>query len=281
MLVIKTPLRISGILMRKRREGESIGFVPTMGALHEGHLSLIRAARKENNIVVVSIFVNAIQFGPKEDLDRYPRPLSKDLALCRRERVDFVFFPKPFYIYPRDFSTYIEVKDLSERLCGKSRPSHFRGVATIVAKLFNIIGPDNLYLGAKDAQQAVVIKRMATDLNMPVKIKVMPTVREVDGLALSSRNLYLNSNERQDALILSQALNLAKLFIKNGARDTKRIIGRMRRIIKNKKSAKIDYIKIVDSDNLKPLDKILSNCLIVLAVYIGKIRLIDNVSIKV
>ncbi|MFA5287598.1 MAG: pantoate--beta-alanine ligase [Candidatus Omnitrophota bacterium] len=281
MLVIKTPLRISGILMRKRREGESIGFVPTMGALHEGHLSLIRAARKENNIVVVSIFVNPVQFGPKEDLDRYPRPLSKDLALCRRERVDFVFCPKPSYIYPRDFSTYIEVKDLSEKLCGKSRPSHFRGVATIVAKLFNIIGPDNLYLGAKDAQQAVVIKRMATDLNMPVKIKVMPTVREVDGLALSSRNLYLNSNERQDALILSQALNLAKLLIKNGARDTKRIIGRMRRIIKNKKSAKIDYIKIVDSDNLKPLDKILSNCLIVLAVYIGKIRLIDNVSIKV
>lgn len=281
MLVIRMPLRISNILKAKIKQGRDIGFVPTMGALHEGHLSLVRAARRENDIVVVSIFVNPIQFGPKEDLSKYPRLLSKDLALCRREKVDFVFCPKPADIYSQDFSTYIEVKGLSETLCGKSRSGHFRGVATIVAKLLNIIQPDILYLGAKDAQQAVVIKKMIADLNITVKVKVMPTVREMDGLALSSRNLYLNRGEREDALILSQALNLAKILIKNGARDTKRIINRMRRIIKNKQSAKIDYIEIVNQDNLKPLDKILGKCLIALAVYIGKTRLIDNVSIKV
>jgi pantoate--beta-alanine ligase len=280
MLIIKTSLKISNILTFKRKQGRDIGFVPTMGALHEGHLSLIKAARRENDIVVVSIFVNPIQFGPKEDLGKYPRPLSKDLALCRREKVDFVFCPKPLDIYPQDFSTYIEVKGLSGVLCGKSRPGHFRGVVTIVTKLLNIVRPDILYLGAKDAQQVVIIKKMIADLNMPVKVKVIPTVRERDGLALSSRNLYLNNDQREDALVLFQALNLAKILIKNGARDTKRIINRMQALIK-KKNAKIDYIEIADPDNLKPLKKILSKCLIALAANIGKTRLIDNLSIKV
>lgn len=281
MLVIKRPSRISNILREKRKQGRGIGFVPTMGALHQGHLSLIRAAAKENDITVVSIFVNPKQFGPKKDLKRYPRPLSKDLALCRREKVDFVFCPKPLGIYPRDFSTYLEVEGLSGVLCGQSRQGHFRGVTTIVAKLLNITQPDILYLGAKDAQQAVIIKRMIVDLNMPVKVRVMPLVREVDGLALSSRNIYLNKSEREDALVLFQALNLAKILIKNGARDTKRIINRIRLLIKKNKSARIDYIEIVHPDNLKPLNKILDKCLIALAVYIGKIRLIDNVLIKV
>lgn len=277
MLVIKTPLRITNILTLKIRQGRSIGFIPTMGALHEGHLSLIRTARRENDIVAVSIFVNPMQFGPKEDLKRYPRPLSKDLESCRREKVDFVFCPKSKDIYAQDFSTYVEVQGLGETLCGKTRPGHFRGVATIVAKLLNIIQPDVLYLGAKDAQQAAIIKRMIVDLNMPVKLKVMPTVREVDGLALSSRNIYLKRNEREEALVLSQALNLAKILIKNGASDTKRIISRMRQLISKKKSAKIDYIEIVDPQNLQRLKKISGNCLIALAVWFGKTRLIDNI----
>jgi len=277
MLVIKSPLRISNILALKRKQGRDVGFVPTMGALHEGHLSLIRAARKESDIVVVSIFVNPMQFGPKEDLKKYPRPLSSDLALCRREKVDFVFCPGPLDIYPRGFSTYVEVKDLSESLCGKSRPGHFRGVATIVAKLLHIIEPDILYLGAKDAQQTVIIKKMVLDLNMPVNVKVMPTVREKCGLALSSRNLYLNRDEKEDALVLSRALNLAKILIKHGARDTGRIISRMRQLIRKRKSAKIDYIEVVDPESLQPLKKISGNCLIALAVWFGKTRLIDNV----
>ena len=277
MPIIKTPLKLSDMLRQKRKQGGSIGFVPTMGALHEGHLSLIRAARRDNDIVVVSIFVNPTQFGPKEDLTKYPRPLNKDLALCRKERVDFVFCPKPGDIYPPDFSTYVEVKGLSEVLCGETRPGHFRGVTTIVAKLLNIIRPDILYLGAKDAQQAVIIKKMIADLNMPVRVKVIPIVRERYGLALSSRNLYLNKDERQDALVLFQALNLAKILIKDRASDTKKIINRMRQLIKDKKSAKVDYIEIVDSRSLQPLKKVSGNCLIALAVWFGKTRLIDNI----
>lgn len=281
MLAIKKPLQISRILAQRRRAGKTIGFIPTMGALHEGHLNLIRAARRENDIVIVSIFVNPLQFGPREDLKIYPRPLKKDLALCRLEKVDYVFCPGLPDIYPKSFSTYIEVKGLSETLCGRSRPGHFRGVTTVVAKLLNIIQPVNLYLGAKDAQQAAIVKRMITDLNIPVKLKVVPIVRDSDGLALSSRNAYLKANEKRDALVLSRALNLSKVLIKNGARDTKRIISRMRSLIRRNESAKIDYLEIVDPDNLRPLDKIINKALVLLAVYIGKTRLIDNILIKV
>jgi len=281
MLAIRKPLQISKILALHKRAGKAIGFVPTMGALHEGHLNLIRAARRENDIVIVSIFVNPLQFGPREDLKIYPRPLKKDLALCRFEKVDYVFYPGLSDIYPKNFSTYIEVKGLSETLCGRSRPGHFRGVTTVVAKLLNIIQPVNLYLGAKDAQQAAIIKRMITDLNIPVKLKVVPIVRDSDGLALSSRNAYLKINERRDALVLFKALNLSKVLIKNGARDTKRIISRMRSLIRRNESAKIDYLEIVDPDNLRPLDRIIDKALVLLAVYIGKTRLIDNILIKV
>lgn len=280
MQVIKSPLPLNKELKALQQKGMSVGFVPTMGALHAGHLSLIRRAVKENKISVVSIFVNPAQFGPREDLKKYPRALKKDLLLCGKERVDYVFLPRAKEIYPRGFSTYINVEGLSEALCGKARPGHFRGVATVVAKLFNIVQPDIAYFGQKDAQQAIIIQRMVKDLNLPVKIQVMPTIRQKDGLALSSRNLYLSKSQREDALVLSKALNLAKLMIKNGAKDSSRVISRMQQLIARKKSAKIDYIAIVDTDNLKPLKKISGNYLVALAVKIGQTRLIDNFQVK-
>jgi len=276
MRLIKSLSLINKELKKRRIKGQGIGFVPTMGALHEGHLSLIRQARRDNDIVVVSIFVNPKQFGPKEDLKKYPRPLSKDLKLCRKEGVDFVFFPKNEDIYPGGFSTYVNVEGLDKFLCAKSRPGHFRGVTTIVAKLLNIIAPDVLYLGQKDIQQAVILQRMVKDLNIPVKVKVMPIVRSKDGLALSSRNAYLNHKERRDALVLSQALKLAVFFINNGASDAKRIILRMRQLIEKRQSVRIDYVEIVDPVTLKPLKKVAGSFLIVLAVWVGKTRLIDN-----
>ncbi len=278
MRLIKSPRKISEELNKCR--DKSIGFVPTMGALHKGHLSLVRQARKDNDFVVVSIFVNPAQFGPGEDFKKYPRPLKKDLALCRKEGVDYVFYPDPKDLYSRGHRTYVNVEGLSEVLCGKSRPGHFRGVVTIVAKLLNLIHPGKLYLGQKDAQQAVIIKRMVEDLNIPVTVRVMPIIREKDGLAMSSRNVYLNSRERKEAVVLSQALKLAGLLINNGARDTKRIMRRMRELIVRKKSARIDYIEIVDVVNLNPVKRIVNGCLIALAVRIGKTRLIDNLIIR-
>ncbi|MFA5725172.1 MAG: pantoate--beta-alanine ligase [Candidatus Omnitrophota bacterium] len=281
MKTIKPPLVLYNALKKSRLSGSSIGFVPTMGALHAGHISLIRQARQENAIIVVSIFVNPEQFGPKEDLKKYPRPLNKDLALCRKERVDFVFLPSIKDIYSEDFSTYVSVEKLSGVLCGIARPGHFRGVATIVTKLLNIIQPNVIYLGQKDAQQAIIIKKMARDLNIPVKVKIMPTVRQSDGLALSSRNAYLDKKERLDALVLSKALSLAKLLVNSGAKSPLRIISRMKQLISRKKNARIDYIAIVDAASLKPVRKISGECLIALAVRIGRTRLIDNIIVRV
>jgi len=261
-------------------KGKTIGFVPTMGYLHEGHLSLIRKARKENDLVVVSIFVNPIQFGPKEDFKRYPRDLKRDMKMAEEVGADLIFYPDAKDMYPDGFKTYVNVEELSDKLCGKFRPGHFKGVATVVAKLFNIVSPDIAYFGQKDAQQAIIIKRMVKDLNIPIKIKVLPIVREKDGLAMSSRNTYLNGKEREDALVLYQALNLAKDLIKRGITDTDKIIKRMRQLIKKKKNTKIDYIEIVEMDNLNPLKVISDNCLIALAVWIGKTRLIDNMIIN-
>lgn len=280
MKIIRSIRQMSNISRSNRMRGKTIGFVPTMGALHEGHLSLMRRAHKENDIVVVSIFVNPTQFGPQEDFKKYPRNLKGDAGLCRKEDVDIIFCPDAKDIYSENYKTYVEVCDLSNVLCGKSRPGHFRGVATVVTKLFNIVQPDIAYFGQKDAQQAIIIKRMTEDLNIPVKIKVMPIVREKDGLAMSSRNVYLNAQERRDALVLSQSLALAKNLIQNGLRDPNRIISRLKQFIQKKKSAKIDYIAIVDQDNLKPVRKISGNCLIALAVWIGKTRLIDNTVIR-
>ena len=262
-----------------RANGQTIGFLPTMGALHEGHLSLMRKARKENDVVVVSIFVNPIQFGPKEDYRRYPRNLRQDARLCSKEGTDIIFYPQVKDIYPQGYKTYVDVDDLSKVLCGKFRPGHFKGVATVVTKLFNIVNPDIAYFGQKDAQQAIIIQRMAKDLNMPVSIKVMPTVREKDGLALSSRNAYLSKEQRKDAAVLYQALNLARDLIKQGNRDPFNIIHKMKQLIKRKKSAKIQYISILDLKDLKTLARIKGKVLVALAVWIGKIRLVDNIMV--
>lgn len=280
MRIIRAPEKISRVLKKIKLEKKSVGFVPTMGALHAGHLSLILQARKENDFVVVSIFVNPAQFGPREDYRQYPRPIKKDIAFLRRAGVDFIFNPQAKDMYPEGSATYVSVEGLSRLLCGRIRPGHFRGVATVVAKLFNIIGPDTAYFGQKDAQQAIIIKRMAGDLNMPVKIKVMPIVRERDGLALSSRNVYLDKQERKDALVLSQALNLAKNLIKGGLKDSDKIVREMKKLIRQKKIAKIDYAAVVDLKSLKSLRKISDHCLITLAVWIGKTRLIDNICLK-
>lgn len=280
MVIIKEINKIRKIIKEQRKKQKKIGFVPTMGALHEGHLSLIRKARQENDYVVVSIFVNPAQFAPKEDLKRYPRPIKKDLLLCRKQGVDFVFYPSAKEMYPENFGTYVEVKGLNNLLCGRSRPGHFRGVATVIAKLFNIVQPDIAYFGQKDAQQTIIIKRMVCDLNMPVKIKVMPTVRERNGLALSSRNLYLNQEERKDALVLRESLELAKKLIRMGERDAGRIISLTRQLISKNKTAKVDYIAIVDNQSLKPVKRITKDCLIALAVRIGRTRLIDNICLN-
>ncbi|MEK6727708.1 MAG: pantoate--beta-alanine ligase [Candidatus Omnitrophota bacterium] len=276
MKIIRNIKEMSEVAKKHRQRRKSIGLVPTMGALHEGHLSLVRQARRENVFVVVSIFVNPAQFGAKEDLKSYPEPFKNDLVSCRKEGVDIIFHPEAKQIYPEGYKTYVEVKNLSDLLCGKPRPGHFIGVATIVTKFFNIVQPDTAYFGQKDAQQAVIIKKMVKDLNIPVEIKVMPIVRQKDGLAMSSRNTYLSAQGKKDALVLSQSLNLAKDLIQKGLRDSHKIIHSMNNLIKNKKAAKIEYIAIVDSKNLKPIEIIKNHCLIALAVKIGKARLIDN-----
>ena len=276
MIVIRGIKPMSDIARRAREKEKQIGYVATMGALHQGHLSLILQARKDNDLVVVSIFVNPSQFGPQDDFKRYPRPINKDIALCRKAGVDFVFYPQANAMYPEGFKTYVEVKDLSSLLCAKSRPRHFYGVTTVVAKLFNIIQPDLTYFGQKDAQQAVIIKKMSEDLNFPVQIKVMPTLREKDGLAISSRNIYLNRQERTDAICLSQGLNLSGDLIKCGMRDAGKITAEVKRLIKKRKGVRIDYVAIVDLNNLKPVRRISAKCLLALAVYIGRTRLIDN-----
>ncbi|MDD5432920.1 MAG: pantoate--beta-alanine ligase [Candidatus Omnitrophica bacterium] len=279
MKIIRCKNLMSVISRKLILKGKSIGFVPTMGALHEGHLSLIRQARKDNDIVVVSIFVNPAQFGPKEDFKKYPRNLFLDAALCRNAGVDFIFYPQAKEMYPKDFKTFVEVKELSDILCGATRPGHFRGVATVVTKLFNIVGPSIAYFGQKDAQQVAVIKAMVSDLDLPVKIKVMPTLRENDGLAMSSRNKYLNTAQRAQAQVLYRSLRIAKSLINQGIRDTGKIVRLMKQEIHKVKIAKIDYVSIVDTKNLTPIKEIKKECLMVLAVWIGNTRLIDNMVI--
>lgn len=281
MKTIRSIIGVRKATQRFRRSNKKIGFVPTMGALHEGHLSLIRAARRENDAVVVSIFVNPTQFGPQEDFRRYPRTFLKDAALCRREGVDILFYPAVQLMYPSGFSTSVSVRGLSSRLCGEFRPGHFDGVATVVAKLFNIVCPDVAYFGQKDFQQALIIRRLVADLNFPLKIKVMPTVREKDGLALSSRNAYLNSRERRQARVLFDALVLAKKLIRSGERNPRRVRERMMRLIRSASGVRVEYCVVVDDKGLDPLRHIRKAALIALAVRIGKTRLIDNVKVEV
>jgi pantoate--beta-alanine ligase len=262
-------------------DGKSIGFVPTMGYLHEGHLSLVRRARKENDIVVVSIFVNPTQFGPNEDFDKYPRDTERDLRLLEAENVDFAFIPSVEEMYPEGYATYVIVERLTEVLCGKSRPGHFRGVATVVTKLFNIVKPTRAYFGQKDAQQFRVLKRMVEDLNMDVEMIEAPIVRESDGLAMSSRNVYLSPEERKQAVALFEALNLAKETIEKGERDVEKIKQIMREWLSKYDKVIIDYIEIVDEKNLTPLSKIEGKVLIAIAAFVGKARLIDNIIVEV
>lgn len=263
-----------------KREGLSVGFVPTMGYLHEGHKSLMQAARANNDKVVVSVFVNPMQFGPNEDLESYPRDFEKDSALCESVGVDLIFHPEPEEMYADGFCSYVDMNGLTTELCGKSRPIHFRGVQTVVLKLFNIVKPDRAYFGQKDAQQLAVIKRMVKDLNVDTEIVGCPIVREADGLAKSSRNTYLNPDERKAALILSRSLKLGRELIENGETDSKAVIKAITDSINTEPLAKIDYVDVVDFDTITPVDKIGKSVLVAIAVYIGKTRLIDNFIIE-
>ena len=259
-----------------KKEGCSVGFVPTMGYLHEGHGSLISRARQENHKVVVSIFVNPMQFGPGEDLESYPRDLDKDSAYCESLGADLIFHPEPEEMYTDGFCSYVDMSVLTEELCGLSRPVHFRGVCTVVNKLFNIVQPDRAYFGQKDAQQLAIIKRMVQDLNMDLEIIGCPIVREEDGLAKSSRNTYLSAEERQAALVLSKAVKLGQELVAAGETDAKKIVSEMSALIEKEPLARIDYVKAVDGLTMQQIDTVKTPMLVALAVYIGKTRLIDN-----
>jgi len=265
--------------MRRLRQQltEPVGFVPTMGYLHEGHLSLVRQAGVENPSVVVSIFVNPTQFGPHEDFKSYPRDTKRDLALLEKEGTDVVFIPSAAEMYPEQFDSWVEVGKVAERLEGACRPGHFRGVTTVCAKLFGIVQPTKAYFGQKDAQQAVVIKKMVADLDMNLEVVTLPTVREPDGLAMSSRNTYLNPEERQAALVLYQALNLAQELYARGEKDTEHIRQEMIALIQKQPLAEIDYVSVAHADTLDELDRVKPPALVSLAVRIGKTRLIDNI----
>jgi pantoate--beta-alanine ligase len=256
---------------------EPVGLVPTMGYLHEGHLALVRRAVDENTWVVVSIFVNPMQFGQQEDLNRYPRDPQRDLALLAREKANIIFMPSTAEMYPPRFNSRVEVSDVLDRLEGASRPGHFRGVTTVCAKLFNIIQPTKAYFGQKDAQQLIAIKRMAADLNMNLEIVAVPTVREPDGLALSSRNTYLNPEQRQAAKVIYQALNLAQKLWSQGEKDAEHLRQEMLTLIQKQPLAEIDYISVANADTLNELDRINPPALVSLAVRIGNTRLIDNI----
>ena len=275
MKIVSTIEEVRAQVKEWKKEGQSIGFVPTMGYLHEGHMSLIDAAG-ENDKVVVSIFVNPMQFGPTEDLASYPRDLEHDAKLCEEHGVDLIFHPTPEEMYGDQFYSYVDMDVLTKELCGLSRPIHFRGVCTVVTKLFNIVTPDRAYFGQKDAQQLAVIKRMVKDLNMPLTITGCPIIREEDGLAKSSRNTYLSPEERKAALVLSRSIFLGKEMVEKGERDCKRILAAMTEEIEKEPLAKIDYVKIVDLDTMQQVEKIDRGILAAIAVYIGKTRLIDN-----
>jgi len=281
MKIITSLAEIQAYCRSARTDGASIGLVPTMGFLHEGHLSLMRRARAENDVLVVSIFVNPTQFGQGEDYKEYPRDLQRDSEMAESVGVDVIFTPAPEDMYPKGYATFVNVERITKKMCGASRPGHFRGVTTVVAKLFNLIYPNKAYFGQKDAQQSVVIRRMVADLNFDVKIIVMPTVREEDGVAMSSRNRYLSAEGRQAALVLSRSLRIAKELIESGQHDTAEILRKMREVIEAQTLAKIDYIAIVNADTLDDLNIIKGKTLIALAVFIGKTRLIDNMLLDV
>ena len=276
MRILKTIQEMKEVSAELKSRGQSIGLVPTMGALHKGHLSLVRSSLNQADCTVVSIFVNPTQFGPGEDFKRYPRDLKRDLEILEKEEVDFVFVPEADEMYPDGYKTYVEVHELQDKLCGHSRPGHFRGVCTAVLKLFHIIKPDISFFGQKDAQQAIILKRVIKDLDIDGKIEVLPIVRNEGGIALSSRNEYLSPEESKAALCLSRSLKKGRSMIEEGERDTEKIIRRMKEIINEEPLARIDYVEIVEMKELDPLPQIKEEALIALAVFVGKARLIDN-----
>lgn len=279
MRIVRTVEEMKAAVRGRSARGERVGLVPTMGALHEGHLSLVRASRARTDVTVVSIFVNPAQFGPKEDLSRYPRDLAKDAALLEREGVDLVFHPEPGEIYPGSFRTYVEVTGLQDRLCGASRPGHFRGVCTVVLKLFEIVRPDVAFFGWKDAQQFLILRRMAEDLDLDVRLEALPLVRDADGVALSSRNAYLSAEERRAARVLSRSLGEAWRLVEAGERDAAAVLTRVRELIAAEPLVRLDYAEAVETTGLEPVARVENETLIALAAHVGKTRLIDNILI--
>lgn len=280
MEIIKTTSALRAAVRKARDAGLTIGLVPTMGYLHEGHLSLMRRARKENDLVVATVFVNPTQFGPNEDLDAYPRNPKHDMALMQSEQVDIAFMPETADLYPDGFATCVEVKGpMTQVLCGASRPNHFRGVTTIVAKLFHLADPHRAYFGRKDAQQVAVIRKMARDLDFDLQVVICPTVREADGLAMSSRNSYLSDRQRMDAVVISQSLFEARDMITRGEQYAQNVIDHIRSRISAVEQAEIDYVAAVDTDSLADIDILAGRVLIAVAVNIGGTRLIDNIDI--
>jgi pantoate--beta-alanine ligase len=281
MLTVTTVQDMKALSRAWKTSGRTIGFVPTMGFLHDGHLSLVRESKKRAAVTAVSIFVNPAQFGPKEDYQKYPRDFARDAALLEKVGTDAVFFPSAAEIYPPGYKTYVTVKDLEDRLCGESRPGHFRGVATVVLKLFNIVGPDMAFFGWKDAQQVILLRKMAADLDLPTEIVACPIVREPDGLAMSSRNAYLSPAERKAALVLSRSLAEAEKLIREGERNAGRLAEAIKKTIGAERLARIDYVQITDLEDLRPLSELHSDVLVALAVFIGTTRLIDNIRVRV
>ena len=282
MVITASIEKVRKVSREETKLGKIIGFVPTMGALHKGHLSLVRKARKECDFVIASIFVNPTQFCAGEDYQRYPRSFAGDKKQLKSEGVDLIFSPGVNTMYPSSgASVYAYENNLSSRLCGKSRPGHFKGVCTILVKLFNIVRPDIAYFGQKDYQQALIVKKLVKDLNFPIRIRVLPIIRQTDNLAMSSRNAYLIGQARESSRCLYQALALAKELIKSGQRDSKKVVNQMKQLVKPRELARIDYIEIVGAGNLKRVDRIKGKVLIALAVYIGKVRLIDNIILNV
>ena len=281
MNIIRDIQEMKEFSLELRFRRETIGFVPTMGYLHRGHLELVRRALAENDATVVSIFVNPAQFGPSEDFDTYPRDEDRDLQLLKELGVDCVFIPSERVIYPEGYSTYVHVERLTDYLCGAKRPGHFKGVATVVTKLFNIISPDRAYFGQKDAQQFRVLRRMVIDLNMNVEMVEIPTVREEDGLAMSSRNRYMSNSERREALLIREALDKGLEMIREGTHSVSGIRDELGRILRKGKHVFVDYIEIVDEKNLSPVERLDNDVILAIAVFVGKTRLIDNEIIRV
>ncbi|WP_287153458.1 pantoate--beta-alanine ligase [Candidatus Solincola tengchongensis] len=281
MRIVTVPWEMTRLVTERREAGQSVGLVPTMGFFHAGHVSLMRAAREENDFVVVSLFVNPIQFGPREDFKEYPRDLQRDVEIAAQAGVDCIFHPRVEDMYPQPYLTFVEVEGITEGLCGASRPGHFRGVATVVAKLFHIIPAHRAYFGLKDAQQVRVIQKMVEDLNFDIQIVTCPTVREEDGLAMSSRNVYLKPEERRAATVLYRSLRRAEEMVRGGEREAREVLAAVREMLETEPLVEPEYVEAVDWEGLRPVERLQGKVLIALAARVGKARLIDNVLLEV